>query len=391
MQKFYKQRIYKKYNDEIWGSLITSRKFSYNKRSILLNYKDISIRSRFNFRTKYKYFRKGFLKRLKYTLFNFKFFRRVFRLTNFSSRMAWLNTTSMISPVLLVPDYAARRKKRWYFRKVGAKFFYFKRKKSISTLKFTLISLCSLSCNKNRRVLNASNQILKFGDFSFLHFKFLSVFPRRHLVWRNFVKFAHLNNLRYVIRRKLNLRREKVFFYSVHVASPRKKRKKWSLFGLKNIYYKKVSLFFGFKKVADFLKLYNSFKKIWGANQSSFFLALECRLDNLLYRLNFFDSFYFLKRFILSGNVLVNNKIINYSSYILVPGDIISVNKSYFQFIYGSIKSRLLSRRVLLNAPTFVEVDYKLLVAIVLRSPHSKDLTMPVSFNLYTSPLSFNR
>ena len=43
-----------------------------------------------------------------------------------------------------------------------------------------------------------------------------------------------------MIKKRLNLRKQKIFFYSIHIAAPKKKVKKWSLFGLKNIYYKKI-------------------------------------------------------------------------------------------------------------------------------------------------------
>jgi hypothetical protein len=36
-------------------------------------------------------------------------------------------------------------------------------------------------------------------------------------------------------------------------------------------------------------------------------------------------------------------------------------------------------------------MDYKLLVAMLIRSPEISDMTRPVSFNLYTKFLSFNR
>jgi hypothetical protein len=53
----------------------------------------------------------------------------------------------------------------------------------------------------------------------------------------------------------------------------------------------------------------------------------------------------------------------------------------------------LLSRpkRILLNYPEFIEADYKLLVAMLIRNPHYSSLTLPVSFNLYTKPLPLDR
>jgi hypothetical protein len=38
--------------------------------------------------------------------------------------------------------------------------------------------------------------------------------------------FLRVNNLQFVIKKKLNLRKQKIFFYSVHIAAPKKKTKK---------------------------------------------------------------------------------------------------------------------------------------------------------------------
>lgn len=389
MQKFYKQKIYKRYNDEIWGSLITSKKFSYNKKAILLNYKDMSVQGRFNLKTKFKYFRRGFLKHLNRSIYSFKATRRMLRLCNFLTKKTSLYNTSNFSRVLLKPNYRIRRRRRRHFRRFGARWFYFNRKKSVIKLKHLFTTLFAFRFKALKFEL--FRKTLYLGQGKFVLSKFPPLFASKSLTFWNFTRFVRINNLRYIIRKKLNLKKEKAFFYSVHVASPYKKRKKWSLFGLKGIYYRKISLFFGFKKVADFFKFYTSIKSIWGRNESALFLALECRLENFLYRLNYFPSFYFIKRFVLSGNVLVNNKVIHFPSYVLAPGDVVSINKSFFKFIYASMKSRLLSKKILLNVPSFIEVDYKLLVAVLLTSPNTKNLTLPVSFDLYTTELTFNK
>jgi hypothetical protein len=84
---------------------------------------------------------------------------------------------------------------------------------------------------------------------------FREIFFDRSFALRKAQKFLSYNSLRYTVKRRLGLSRRKAFFYSVHVAAPKKKDKKWSLYGLKKIYYRKVSLYYGFKRVTDFLKM----------------------------------------------------------------------------------------------------------------------------------------
>lgn len=155
--RFYKHKVYKKYHDEIWGALITSKRFSYNKRSVLLNYKDLSLRARLRIKTKYNYFRRGFLKRLNSTLLKFKSFRKKIRLLNFLSKRAFLNSTSSISVV--VRSYRkyrrGRRPKRKFFfkRKPISKFLLFNPipfVKFNNSFKSTNVYLC-----KNRFTINS--------------------------------------------------------------------------------------------------------------------------------------------------------------------------------------------------------------------------------------------
>jgi ribosomal protein S4 len=182
-----------------------------------------------------------------------------------------------------------------------------------------------------------------------------------------------------------------VFYYAVHIASPKKKVKKWSNYGLKMIYYRKISQFFGFKKVSKFLSFYSQSKSFWGNNQSLAFLLLEGRLQNILFRSNFFDSMYFLKRFIEVGNVYINNRQITNCSHVVTLNQIISINKKYFKYIYFYIKYRLKKRKLLLNFPPYMEVDYKLFTVMLIRPPSFNELTKPASFDLYTKFITIHK
>jgi small subunit ribosomal protein S4 len=141
--------------------------------------------------------------------------------------------------------------------------------------------------------------------------------------------------------------------------------------------------------VADFLKIYNLIGKLAGRNSFGVFLMLEGRLENFLMRLNLFPSIYFVKKFIQHGNVLVNNKVVNYPSYNLNFNEIVSFNKKYFKILYSFIKFQL--RLHIINLPAFIEADYKLLVAMLIRNPDQLGLTKPLSFDLYTRFLSVNK
>jgi|LNAP01.1.fsa_nt_gb ribosomal protein S4 len=389
MNKFYKQKLYKKYRDEIWGKLVVGSKFSYNKKSLLLHYRDTVLKRRLRIRTKFSYFRRGFLKHLNYSLFSFVNFRKRLNLLNFSMKKKFARSSS--SNLFVITSVRRKWTKKGYLKIMRTK--RFKKVKILSFLRFNICLFSSFASNnffKSNVNLLSTYKTLVFSK-KYVLSNFPKLFINKKFVYLKSKNFLRLNNLQFTLKKKLNLRKQKTFFYSVHIAAPRKKNKKWSLFGSKNIYYKKVSLFFGFKKASQFLKLYRAVVSVWGRNESDFFLTLEGRLETFLLRLNFFPSIYFIKRFILSGNVFVDNKIISYPSHFLKYNQIVSVNKRYFKLVYSYLKSNLKSRRVLLNNPPFIEVDYKLFVATLIKNPELSSLTMPASFNLYTKFPTFHR
>lgn len=361
MHKFYKHKLYRKYHDEIWGQIASSKKFSYNKKLILIKFRDVIVKRRLRVKTKFKYFKTGFLKHLKSTSFIFKKSRKILRTVLFTEKKKFRTINSPRSKC-------------------------FRSGKILISFKLGLILLSGLTTPVFTDLPSSHTIFLKKKNYPFLLGSDLRTQVFYKMKW-----FLRANNFQFSLKKKLNLRRQKVFFYSVHIAAPKRKNKKTSLFGLKNVYYKKISLFFGFKKTSQFFKSCAYSKAIWGKNSFGVFLSLEGRLSNFIFRLNLFPSVYFVKKFIQFGNVFVNNKTVNYSSYIVNFNEIISFNRRYWKYFYFHIKSKLRGKRVYLNHPSFMEVDYKLFVAMLIRNPILSDLTKPVSFDLYTKFLTISR
>jgi ribosomal protein S4 len=156
------------------------------------------------------------------------------------------------------------------------------------------------------------------------------------------------------------------------------------------IYYKKVSLFLGFKKVSSFINFYSRSSKFWGENEFFLLSLLERRLETFILRSNLLDSIYFIKKFIEGGNVMVNNIKVTNPLKVLQLSQIVSINKKYNKLIYFFLKSRLSKKKIILNCPDFIEFDYKLLIGMIIRPPTLTSLTRPVSFDLYTDFISIN-
>lgn len=406
MHKFYKHKFYKKYKDEIWGKLVLSDSFSYNKKSVLMNYKHKIIRRYIKIRSKFSYYRKGFLKNLRRAIFLNKLARKNSRLLYFNIK----NATALINRKI----FKLKRKRfnklkfRWkYYSRRNKNIFFIKKTQKASIKDKTSkshfkkpkkVNLKCLASFKSLLFINSSI-ISPLGKKTFNFLRIPPIYLFRSTKSINISspieislrkRFLYLNTLSFLIKKKFNLKNNKSFFYSVHVASPQKKIKKWSNFGLKKIYYKKVSLFLGFKKVSSFVNFYKKTAGFWGENEFFLFSLLERRLESFVLRSNLINSIYFIKKFIENGNVMINNIMVTNPLRVLQLGEIVSINKRYSKLMYFSLKSRLLKRKVILNFPDFIELDYKLLVGMVIRPPSFASLTKPVSFDLYTSFLSVN-
>ena len=262
--------------------------------------------------------------------------------------------------------------------------------KSINIVQKRCARILHLSLSRIKTNLRASSN---FKDVVFMHTitKSKSIFnmPLFNVIEKR--RWLTLNKLKFFIRKKLDKRKKREFFYAVHISTPKKRVVTKSLFGLKSDYYRKVSLFYGFDKVSKFIRFAKNSTNASSGSVFSYLLFLESRLETIMLRCNFLPSIYFIKKFVRGGKVFVNNRSINYPTYNIRLGEIVSIDKSYHDYIYKHMISSLIRGYTLLNNPTFMEVDYKLLVLMFTRNPKYQDITRPASFKLYTPSPSIHR
>lgn len=111
---------------------------------------------------------------------------------------------------------------------------------------------------------------------------------------------------------------------------------------------KKLNIFYGGlleKKLKTQIKLIFHSKHC--KNFNNFLLQLlESRLDSVLFRSYFSSSLRNSSQIISHGYVMVNNTTIRNKSYLLKPGDLISINPKYYTVIQKNFKRLLLESRL---------------------------------------------
>lgn len=115
-------------------------------------------------------------------------------------------------------------------------------------------------------------------------------------------------------------------------------------------------------------------------------LLLEHRLDIIVYRLNWVNSISQSKQFIQHGNILVNGVKVTYGKFLVQPGDIVQVKSASIPKVLKSLSNVLdnVNRYGVLDAPSYFEVNYKVMSAVMLYTPSLEEVPFPIKLNPYT-------
>lgn len=110
-----------------------------------------------------------------------------------------------------------------------------------------------------------------------------------------------------------------------------------------------------------------------GPTGENLLIRLESRLDNVIKRLGIASSIKQARQFVLHKLILINGKVCNISSYVVRPGDEISVN--------GKSKDNVVIKDTLvetegLGLPGWLEFDSSMLKGKMIRKPVRDEITI---------------
>jgi small subunit ribosomal protein S4 len=102
--------------------------------------------------------------------------------------------------------------------------------------------------------------------------------------------------------------------------------KKTSEYGLQLMEKQKIKAYYGVLE-RQFVRYYKRGQKSSEATGVAMLKGLECRLDNLVYRIGFGRSIRQSRQIVNHGHVLVNGRKLDIPSYACKPGDVISLRE----------------------------------------------------------------
>ena len=130
---------------------------------------------------------------------------------------------------------------------------------------------------------------------------------------------------------------------------------------------------------SQFKKYYDMAVNMLGVTGDNMLQILERRLDNVVYRLGFGESRPMARQLVAHGHVTVDGKKVDIASYIVTPGQVISVRDNARQF--ASIK-QLREEGSAKPIPQWLELDAENLTGKVVMLPKREDIDFSVEEHL---------
>jgi small subunit ribosomal protein S4 len=129
----------------------------------------------------------------------------------------------------------------------------------------------------------------------------------------------------------------------------------------------------------QFRRYYELAEKHKGITGTNLLLLLECRLDNVIYRMGFASSRDQARQIVRHNHVLVNNRRVDIPSFQVKTGDIVEIQEKKRK-IPGILEAmETVARR---GIPNWMEVDKETFRGTLKALPNREDLTMPIQENL---------
>lgn len=150
-------------------------------------------------------------------------------------------------------------------------------------------------------------------------------------------------------------------------------RSKNSEYGLQLREKQKAKRYYGVLE-KQFLNYFKEADRKEGITGENLLKLLECRLDNVVYRMGMAESRKEARQLVLHAHFLLNGKKVNIPSMLIKVGDVITVNPTSknspkFKELVEGIDSKL--------CPKWLEVDKENITAKVIALPSREDIDFP--------------
>lgn len=156
------------------------------------------------------------------------------------------------------------------------------------------------------------------------------------------------------------------------------KKKKKSDFGVQLEEQQKLKAIYGMLTRSQLVRYYKEAVRSKGNTPSMFMERLECRLDNVVYRLKLAPTIFAAQQLVSHGHVLVNGKKVDRRSFFVRPGMIVSIKPQSHQM--PIVKEALSSGAR--GVPEYFADEPEKRAGQLLVSPHIDQIPLPLPINI---------
>lgn len=156
------------------------------------------------------------------------------------------------------------------------------------------------------------------------------------------------------------------------------RRRKKSDYGLQLEEKQKLKAVYGMVSEKQLINYYKRAVQMKGNTPQHLIEMLECRLDNIVYRLKFASTIFGAHQLVSHGHILVDGKKVDIRSYIVKPGQVVSV-KEKSRKMKAIVEA---SENTMREVPSYLSVDTPNLSGQLLAMPQVDQLSWPIEINV---------
>ncbi len=156
------------------------------------------------------------------------------------------------------------------------------------------------------------------------------------------------------------------------------KRKKKSEYGLQLEERQKLKAVYGMLSQKQLVNAYRKASLQKGNTAQLLLEQLECRLDNVVYRLRFAASIFGAQQLVSHGHIQVNGKKVDRRSFLVKPGMVISVKPASRQMKAVQMAQENTAREI----PGYLTLDADKHSGSLLATPQQDQVPLPIPINL---------
>ncbi len=127
----------------------------------------------------------------------------------------------------------------------------------------------------------------------------------------------------------------------------------------------------------QFRSYYDRATHIKGVTGENMLMLLECRLDNVVYRMGIGSSRTQSRQIVNHGHITVNGKVVNIPSFIVKAGDVISIKESKQD---NAMFKELRGAKIVM--PKWVEFNTETFVGKIIELPKREDIDLNINEQL---------